>query len=268
MAFPLIHLFFLNVIQISVMTTIVGLPEADSILCPAMFPIILAILCLTILGSYKQVSRSMWKIRSPLAVSHISSVYRYCSNKKVGIHGRRSRQSKQECSICRRLRLSSRKEHRGIKGDIGLDFGFGFLLPSVIIPIALPSKWRGAAVLKEGSRASTFPGWVSWLDGPKNSLCYLIMDILKNSGQPENNHKVHSLDLIPFLDRPEVVTAEQLAVRAITTVAMYVSIYCIVNLMRSIVAFFSVISGLTGVEAWRPLYGPLTEAYTIRRFWG
>ena len=100
-------------------------------------------------------------------------------------------------------------------------------------------------------------------------LCYLVLDVLATMGKANvyKNVKIYSLHLAPFFRRLDQVTTEQLIVRTIATAAWWINIYCLLDSFRSIVAILCVAMRLTPVTAWRPWFGPMREAYTLRRFW-
>ena len=61
---------------------------------------------------------------------------------------------------------------------------------------------------------------------------------------------------------------EELALRAAMTFAFWVRMYLGLRFLQDIGAFVDVASGLDGVEVWRPAFGSVREAYSLRRFWG
>jgi len=55
--------------------------------------------------------------------------------------------------------------------------------------------------------------------------------------------------------------------RVLHTVLLGMIAYCVIQSMHSFVATLAVASGWTAPSEWPELFGPLAEAYTIRRFW-
>ena len=97
---------------------------------------------------------------------------------------------------------------------------------------------------------------------------YLVLDVLTAWGDPDKNPVNYSLDLVPIFRRLGEVTVEQIAIRLITTIALWTSIYCIITMLYSVVSLTAVLSGVSEVRSWPPVYGSLSKAYTIRGFWG
>ena len=73
---------------------------------------------------------------------------------------------------------------------------------------------------------------------------------------------------IPLLTRLSQVTAEELIIRIFATVAFYVNTYITASLIANVPSLLSVGSGLSSPSSWRPTFGSLSEAYTVRKFWG
>jgi len=45
-------------------------------------------------------------------------------------------------------------------------------------------------------------------------------------------------------------------------------VYCLTRLGDNVMAFVFVGTGISKVEAWRPPFGSISKAYTVRNFWG
>ena len=100
-------------------------------------------------------------------------------------------------------------------------------------------------------------------------VCYATIDLITFcGGRPEENHLQFSADKVPLLRRFGDVSLEELVLRLATTVSLFVVLYCFIQCYTSIVAIVGVATGMDEVKHWRPTFGSLSEAYTIRRFWG
>lgn len=77
-----------------------------------------------------------------------------------------------------------------------------------------------------------------------------------------------SPETIPLFTRMSHVTGQQLLTRLMTTLGYGIAVCSFQQLLHSIWALIDVGFGFSKVESWRPLFGSLEEAYTIRRFWG
>ena len=99
-------------------------------------------------------------------------------------------------------------------------------------------------------------------------VCYLIVDLSVMAAVPEQNLILFSRQNIPLLARHDEFSISKLAVRTFASLAVWVNIYCIFKVGHGIMSFIAVGTGLSEVAAWPPAFGPLAEAYTVRRFWG
>ncbi len=97
--------------------------------------------------------------------------------------------------------------------------------------------------------------------------CYLILDLLTFASQLDQNPILYH-DVRISWKNPENLSTEQLIVRSTSTLGFWISLYCIIQAYMGTVAFVSVALGLSEVKSWPPGFGPVSEAYTIRRFWG
>ena len=97
--------------------------------------------------------------------------------------------------------------------------------------------------------------------------CYLTLDFLTFASQPEQNPVLFQQIRISWRD-PQNLLFEQLIVRSTTTLGFWISLYCIIQAYMGILAFVGVALGLSDVKSWPPGFGPVSEAYTVRRFWG
>lgn len=99
-------------------------------------------------------------------------------------------------------------------------------------------------------------------------VCYLIVDLSIMAAQPEQNPILFKPQNVPFLARWDDISAIELAVRTFASLAVWLNIYCIFRVGHGILSFVAVSTGLSKVTAWPPAFGPLAEAYTVRRCWG
>lgn len=104
--------------------------------------------------------------------------------------------------------------------------------------------------------------------------CYLILNLFSLfSSDPATNAAAaaaanYSPAMIPIFARLSQVSSQELIKRLITTLGAGFGAYCFQLGVHSFVAFLDVGLGMSEVRYWRPLFGSLKEAYTVRRFWG
>ena len=99
-------------------------------------------------------------------------------------------------------------------------------------------------------------------------LCYLIIDLLAQGEHPDKNPTLYGADRVYLFTRLDDVTIEELITRTITSVLYWVAGYFVVQGYYTGLAWLSVASGFDRPELWRPNFGPLSQVYTIRGFWG
>lgn len=102
----------------------------------------------------------------------------------------------------------------------------------------------------------------------KMVFCYLVLDILTSPrSQPEKNEILFSSRAVPFLTRLSELSIEEVAVRMLSTFIFWISGQCFLQPAYSAAAAAAVGLSLNEPKSWRPNFGPLIEAYTIRQFW-
>lgn len=97
--------------------------------------------------------------------------------------------------------------------------------------------------------------------------CYLVLDTLTFMSQPDQNPILYSPARLSWTE-PRNWSLENLIVRSTTVFGFGVSVYCIIQAYIGSVAFISVALGFSNVKSWPPGFGSISEAYSLRRFWG
>lgn len=100
------------------------------------------------------------------------------------------------------------------------------------------------------------------------ALCYLTLDLLSLNTDTETNAKLFSPSKIPLLTRLHEVTCTELVIRVFSTLISGIGIYALQQSLESFIAIFSVVVGISEVDSWSPRFGPISQAYSLRRFWG
>ena len=99
-------------------------------------------------------------------------------------------------------------------------------------------------------------------------VCYFTIDLLAQGDQPDKNPILYGANRVCFFTRLDDVTMEEFIMRTITSVFYWVAGYFVVQGYYTGLAWLSVASGFDRPELWRPNFGPLSQVYTIRGFWG
>jgi hypothetical protein len=98
--------------------------------------------------------------------------------------------------------------------------------------------------------------------------CYLVLDLIESQPAPPNADEIFALSSVPVFRRLSEVSIEEIFIRTIGSFSFWVMIYALLHCLYAFSAFVAVGSGLSDAREWRPFMGSISEAYTIRGFWG
>lgn len=114
------------------------------------------------------------------------------------------------------------------------------------------------------------PSCSRFILGAMGSLmaCYLFIDINDASAQADQDSSLFAPHKVPFFSRLRDVTPEDLIVRFITALIIWATSYCMLQITYDLMSIFAVSLRITNVKSWRPLFGSIWDAYTVRKFWG
>lgn len=98
-------------------------------------------------------------------------------------------------------------------------------------------------------------------------ICYLFIDFSSLSVQPEQNLILYSSGHVHFFTHLQDISREEFVVKTLTSIVEWVGMYCHLKLYLRCRRFLCVVSELDDVRYWRPAFGPLEEAYSIRQLW-
>ena len=97
-------------------------------------------------------------------------------------------------------------------------------------------------------------------------VCYLVVDLAEVTSQPGQNQVLFAPHRIPLFSTPNL-SYEHLIFRTISTPGIWTVNYIIIQLMQTASALVRVGTGVDHPKVWRPVFGPLSETYTLRGFW-
>lgn len=103
--------------------------------------------------------------------------------------------------------------------------------------------------------------------------CLLIVDLFgmlngKDDSTDNTNQQLFSWSRVPFFARLSVITGQEILVRMGVSFSMWFLAACVLQVIYSTMQIVAVGSGLTGVEGWKPLFGNLSDCWSVRQFWG
>ena len=99
-------------------------------------------------------------------------------------------------------------------------------------------------------------------------VVYLILDAMTSFNDPAAMRAMFADEKIPLLSRLSELTVDEAVARTITSFSFWLVNYLVLILFFDIPGIICVSTGLSGVEWWRPPFNSITEAFTLRRYWG
>ncbi|RBR25323.1 uncharacterized protein FIESC28_01932 [Fusarium coffeatum] len=99
------------------------------------------------------------------------------------------------------------------------------------------------------------------------TVSYLILDIFACQPPPDLENMMSPRNEL-LLSRLGEIRSEEAIFRLFAVFGFWLNTFCVIHLVNSIFCLSYLILGLYPVEMLPPIWGRLSEAYTIRRFWG
>jgi hypothetical protein len=112
------------------------------------------------------------------------------------------------------------------------------------------------------------PSRMSFLRGHCRTivLAYLLLDLFANQPPPDLTMILKNRQ--HFLFRLSEITIEDFVFRVSVVLGFWLNTMCIVAMIHSLLAVVHIGFRLQNPSLWPPIFGQLSEAYSIRRFWG
>jgi hypothetical protein len=99
------------------------------------------------------------------------------------------------------------------------------------------------------------------------TITYLLLDLME-SAPPPPDLTLFSPSHVPVFTRLNEITIEEVITRMATSGMVWLATFCVISSWTASLELFFVGTGLSEPKSWRPLFGSLSETYTIRGFWG
>lgn len=99
-------------------------------------------------------------------------------------------------------------------------------------------------------------------------VVYLLLDGMLSFSDPAALAPLFADKNIPLLFRLRELTVEEAITRTITSASFWLVNYLTLMLFFDIPGIFCVSTGLSTVAWWRPPFNSISEAWTLRRYWG
>ncbi|KAI1030111.1 hypothetical protein LB504_010515 [Fusarium proliferatum] len=97
-------------------------------------------------------------------------------------------------------------------------------------------------------------------------VSYLILDVF--AAQPSPDPNMISPQKEHLLTRIGQITSEEAIFRFFATFGFWLNTFCVIHLINSAFSLLYLSLNLYPVEMLPPIWGRLSEAYSVRRFWG
>lgn len=97
---------------------------------------------------------------------------------------------------------------------------------------------------------------------------YVLTDFFVRVSRSHRNDSVFAETHVPIYARLDEVTAEEVLIRVGTTTGFWLGAYAAIQAYHSATALIAVALDLMTPADWRPIFGSLSDAYTLRGFWG
>lgn len=153
-----------------------------------------------------------------------------------------------------------------------LAFGSWIALP--LGPRLVNTRWQVTGTPDFPARRVPSRSKLLWRASLRLIACLLIFDlvgIMNGKDDPANNKKNQELfdwSRVPFFARFSAIDGQEIMVRIGVSFFMWLIGYCVVQAIYSAMEIVALGSGLTEVEGWKPLFGSLSDCWSIRQFWG
>ncbi|KAH8691696.1 hypothetical protein GQ44DRAFT_780300 [Phaeosphaeriaceae sp. PMI808] len=94
--------------------------------------------------------------------------------------------------------------------------------------------------------------------------CYLLLDLLSLRKPPTGTTNIFDPAFVPMLTRISKVTLPEVKRKALMMVGFAATFYSLIQGTQSACAAVAIASGLSKVENWRPAFGSLSDAYSLK----
>ncbi|AEO63131.1 uncharacterized protein THITE_2108027 [Thermothielavioides terrestris NRRL 8126] len=244
----------------------VGFTSAPSLARSAVFPILCGLTWHCVVKCSEYISRSAWA--SSVGGYTLTYLFHYLD---VGLLSRWDFKLQGPATELAKgwgpPATSQKPPSRQPPGDNGVTsrLRFGFSVVFSWRFANTPYQARGVPALDEKLRRSRARFLANTL--LTCAVCYLVLDAMDSSADPEITEKFYSLDKVAFFSRIRDVSAEELVMRFFAALGLGAGLVSVQRGVYSILAFVSVATGLSKPVDWPPFNGPFAKIDSLRNFW-
>lgn len=260
---PVIFLLLENLVMI----LILGFTSADSILRPAVLPLLLACIWKVILAFPEAIHRVSW---AGIVAGHIIITPLLYVDSALISKWTFEAQGPTSSAAPEALHAThaDRKNHGGSFWE---RFRFGFF-------VITSSRNTGTSNFVKNTPhfSSDNPNYI-----PSRAaflyrkaiiivIAFLALDLVSQGAQPlEHNIVFFSAEAVPiFTGNGENLTFEKITSRLVIVLVYWVCSYLVISGYQGLINSLFVALGIKDVWLYRPHFGPIGEAYSVRQFWG
>lgn len=264
----LLHPIVLVAFSIVSTAVVIGFSSPNSVVRPALFPIICVTTCLVVLTCKQRITNfSLASIVAGNGPTYLLAYLDFALLSKWDYPSRGPTAS------------LARKDHFQKKVDSTPDFHSGtaaqrlyFGLHTVLSPRRVNTPYEVKNVPRFSADNPTYlptPRKFLWRSVITAIICYTIVDLSSLGGSaPEENAVLFAQSKISFFTRLGSISIEDVAIRILSSLGVWLNVYCLTRMGHNVLAAVFVGTGISGVDAWRPPFGMFSEAYSVRQFWG
>lgn len=266
----LLHPLIFYLVENLVMILIIGFTSPNSYLRPAILPLLLACVWKVISLCPEAIPRAPWA--GMVGGTIITTVFSYVESTLISkwsfeTQGPTSSARPEGLVIKRKVAITPQTNG----GTFGERFRFGFF-------VITSSRNIGTSyVVKNTPSFSTdnvnyIPSRSVFLFRKATIIgtAFLIIDLASQGAQPlEHNAEFFSAKEVPVLtSNGENLSSEKIFSRLATVLGYWVCTYLTIDGCLSFINFVYVALDIEDVRLYRPNFGSIGEAYSIRQFWG
>jgi hypothetical protein len=98
--------------------------------------------------------------------------------------------------------------------------------------------------------------------------CLLFLISLDHVPKDPETQRFFSSEYVALFSRLESITRSEGVMRSASVLGYWTSQYVVIQAVYSVFAILTVTLGVCSVASWPPVFGSLSDAYSIRNFWG
>lgn len=261
----MVYVLACNALQHAIFVVTLGFTSADSILRPALLPLLLA-LTLYVLPFNDTISNPV--AHGLFNFNAVGLFFQYLDCACISRWSFSAGGPTSKAGGYRNVRIEPREDVKraSTSYDVLHRLRFGTSLATTWRAAGTPWQVKGTPRFKRvPNRVRFVIGTVLWL--AFDLLTLDAMSLPRGDGK-EANVVNFAWDRVRLLSRIHEVSAEEMTRRTEAVLWFWFRTYFTLQALHRTLAIVGVVTGVKDVHRWPPTFGPLGQTYTLRRFWG